>query len=165
MLGFLNELVQCIVFNFISVAINPFKILTIEKWDATQTTRTHKIFGVNIFLILNAPSINSIHPKRSSRIVCFGKTASLICAVANISDLRTLWKQASVGLLVLQETELSPRQVAVTFTVNERYCLSEAATYQIFKAHDLIIRSAFITHDLLGIFHAFQSRKQVVKAI
>ena len=35
MLGFLNELVQCIVFNFISVAINPFKILTIEKWDAT----------------------------------------------------------------------------------------------------------------------------------
>ena len=46
--------------------------------------------------------------------------------------------------LALQETELSPRELAVTFTDQERYFVSEASTYRILKAHDLITSPAFI---------------------
>ena len=40
--------------------------------------------------------------------------------------------------LALKETELSPRELAVTFTDRESYFVSEASTYRILKAHDLI---------------------------
>jgi transposase InsO family protein len=40
--------------------------------------------------------------------------------------------------LALKETELSPRELAVTFTDKESYFVSEASTYRILKAHDLI---------------------------
>ena len=46
--------------------------------------------------------------------------------------------------LALQETELSPRELAVTFTDQEGYFVSEASTYRILKAHDLITSTAFI---------------------
>ncbi|NDR55358.1 IS3 family transposase [Aliiruegeria sabulilitoris] len=46
--------------------------------------------------------------------------------------------------LALKETELSPRELAVTFTDRERYFVSEASTYRILKAHDLITSPAFI---------------------
>ena len=46
--------------------------------------------------------------------------------------------------LALKETELSPRELAVTFTDKERYFVSEASTYRILKAHDLITSPAFI---------------------
>lgn len=46
--------------------------------------------------------------------------------------------------LALEETELSPRELAVTFTDTERYFVSEASTYRILKAHDLITSPAFI---------------------
>ena len=46
--------------------------------------------------------------------------------------------------LALQETELSPRELAVTFTDQEGYFASEASTYRILKAHDLITSPAFI---------------------
>ena len=46
--------------------------------------------------------------------------------------------------LALQETELSPRELAVTFTDQEGYFVSEASTYRILKAHDLITSPAFI---------------------
>ena len=46
--------------------------------------------------------------------------------------------------LALKETELSPRELAVTFTYRESYFVSEASTYRILKAHDLITSPAFI---------------------
>jgi putative transposase len=46
--------------------------------------------------------------------------------------------------LALKETELSPRELAVTFTDKEKYFVSEASTYRILKAHDLITSPAFI---------------------
>lgn len=46
--------------------------------------------------------------------------------------------------LALKETELSPRELAVTFTDKESYFVSETSTYRILKAHDLITSPAFI---------------------
>jgi len=46
--------------------------------------------------------------------------------------------------LALQETELSPRELAVTFTDQEGYFASEASTYRVLKAYDLITSPAFI---------------------
>ncbi len=46
--------------------------------------------------------------------------------------------------LALKETELSPRELAVTFTDQESYFVSEASTYRMLKAHDLITSPAFI---------------------
>jgi len=46
--------------------------------------------------------------------------------------------------LALQETELSPRELAVTFTDQERYFVSESTVYRVLKAHDLITSPAFI---------------------
>ena len=44
----------------------------------------------------------------------------------------------------LQETKLSPRELAVTFTDQKGYFVSVASTYRILKAHDLITSPAFI---------------------
>ena len=46
--------------------------------------------------------------------------------------------------LALKKTELSPRELAVTFTDRESYFVLEASTYRILKAHDLISSPAFI---------------------
>ena len=46
--------------------------------------------------------------------------------------------------LALKETELSPRELAVTFTDTENYFVSEASVYRVLKAHDLITSPAFI---------------------
>ena len=46
--------------------------------------------------------------------------------------------------LALKETDLSPRELAVTFTDTERYFVSEASVYRVLKAHDLITSPAFI---------------------
>ena len=46
--------------------------------------------------------------------------------------------------LALTETELSPRELAVTFTDRESYFVSEASVYRVLKAHDLITSPAFI---------------------
>ena len=44
--------------------------------------------------------------------------------------------------LALKETELSPRELAVTFTDREIYFVSEASVYRVSKAHDLITSPA-----------------------
>ena len=44
----------------------------------------------------------------------------------------------------LKETELSPRERAVTFTDQESYFVSETSVYRVLKAHDLITSPAFI---------------------
>ncbi len=46
--------------------------------------------------------------------------------------------------LALKETELSPRELAVTFTETKKYFISEASVYRMLKAHDLIASPAFI---------------------
>lgn len=46
--------------------------------------------------------------------------------------------------LAIKETELSPRELAVTFTDKENYFVSEASIYRILKSHDLITSPAFI---------------------
>ena len=50
----------------------------------------------------------------------------------------------SVVRLALKETELSPRELAVTFTDQESYFVSETSVYRVLKAHDLITSPAFI---------------------
>ena len=46
--------------------------------------------------------------------------------------------------LALKETELSLRELAVTFTDQESYFVSETSVYRVLKAHDLITSQAFI---------------------
>ena len=46
--------------------------------------------------------------------------------------------------LALDEPELSPRELAVTFTDAKSYFVSEASVYRLLKAHDLITSPAFI---------------------
>src|ERR687895_1819816 len=46
--------------------------------------------------------------------------------------------------LALAEPELSPRELAVRFTDQERYFVSEASVYRLLKAHDLVTSPAFI---------------------
>ncbi|WP_244603198.1 IS3 family transposase [Methylobacterium sp. 190mf] len=46
--------------------------------------------------------------------------------------------------LALEEPELSPRELAVRFTDERRYFVSEATVYRLLKAHDLITSPAYI---------------------
>ena len=46
--------------------------------------------------------------------------------------------------MVLARPELSPRELAGTFTDERNYFVSEASVYRLLKAHDLITSSAFI---------------------
>ena len=49
-----------------------------------------------------------------------------------------------VMTLALDRPELSPRELAVTFTDTEGYFVSESSVYRLLKAHDLITSPAFI---------------------
>lgn len=46
--------------------------------------------------------------------------------------------------LALDRPELSPRELAITFTDTQDYFVSESSVYQLLKAHDLITIPAFI---------------------
>ena len=46
--------------------------------------------------------------------------------------------------LALQESDLSPRELAVQFTDTEKYFVSEASVYRILKAYDLITSPAYV---------------------
>ncbi len=46
--------------------------------------------------------------------------------------------------IALQEPELSPRELAVSFVDQQQYFVSEASVYRLLKAHDLITSPAFI---------------------
>ena len=52
--------------------------------------------------------------------------------------------RAEIVELALRETELSPRELAVRFTDEKRYFVSEASVYRLLKAHDLITSPAYI---------------------
>jgi putative transposase len=46
--------------------------------------------------------------------------------------------------LALDQPELSPRELAVRFTDERRYFVSEASVYRLLKARDLITSPAYI---------------------
>jgi len=46
--------------------------------------------------------------------------------------------------LALDQPELSPRELAVRFTDEQKYFVSEASVYRLLKAHDLITSPAYI---------------------
>ena len=46
--------------------------------------------------------------------------------------------------MALEESELSPRELAVSFTDQKGYFVSEASVYRLLKAHDLITSPAYI---------------------
>ena len=46
--------------------------------------------------------------------------------------------------LALEQSELSPRELAVRFTDEQRYFVSEATVYRLLKAHDLITSPAYV---------------------
>ncbi len=48
------------------------------------------------------------------------------------------------SILPLEETQLSPRELAVRFTDTRGYFVSEASVYRLLKAHDLITSPAFV---------------------
>jgi transposase InsO family protein len=55
--------------------------------------------------------------------------------------------------LALAEPELSPRELAVRFTDEARYFVSEASVYRLLKAHDLIASPAYIVVKAAEEFH------------
>ena len=55
--------------------------------------------------------------------------------------------------LALDEPELSPRELAVTFTDTKGYFVSEASVYRLLKAHDLITSPAFVVVKAADAFH------------
>ena len=52
--------------------------------------------------------------------------------------------RAAIVELALEQSELSPRELAVRFTDEHGYFVSEATVYRLLKAHDLITSPAFI---------------------
>jgi putative transposase len=56
--------------------------------------------------------------------------------------------------LALEQPELSPRELAVTFTDTQSYFVSEASVYRLLKAHDLITSPAFIVIKAADEFHS-----------
>src|SRR5258705_2725516 len=66
------------------------------------------------------------------------------------SRLDRVWTRISDGVrrkiidLALELPELSPRELAVRFTDEKRYFVSEASVYRLLKAHDLITSPAYV---------------------
>ena len=60
--------------------------------------------------------------------------------------------------LALEQSELSPRELAVRFTDEKRYFVSEATVYRILKAHDLITSPAYIVIKAADAFHTKTTR-------
>ena len=58
----------------------------------------------------------------------------------------------------LERNELSPRELAVTFTDEQRYFVSEATVYRLLKAHDLITSPAYVVIKAADRFHIQTTR-------
>src|SRR6218665_1292435 len=61
--------------------------------------------------------------------------------------------RAEIVELALRETELSPRELAVRFTDETRYFVSEASVYRLLKAQDLITSPAYVVIKAADAFH------------
>ena len=60
--------------------------------------------------------------------------------------------------LALEQSELSPRELAVRFTDETHYFVSEASVYRLLKAHDLITSPAFVVIKAADRFHTPTTR-------
>ena len=60
--------------------------------------------------------------------------------------------------MALETTELSPRELAVRFTDERRYFVSEATVYRLLKAHDLITSPAYVVIKAADQFHTKTTR-------
>lgn len=60
--------------------------------------------------------------------------------------------------LALEQSELSPRELAVRFTDKKRYFVSEATVYRLLKAHDLITSPAYVVIKAADRFHTQTTR-------
>jgi transposase InsO family protein len=60
--------------------------------------------------------------------------------------------------LALDQSELSPRELAVRFTDETRYFVSEATVYRLLKAHDLITSPAYVVIKAADAFHTKTTR-------
>jgi len=61
--------------------------------------------------------------------------------------------QDQIVEMALEQSELSPRELAVRFTDEKRYFVSEATVYRLLKAHDLITSPAFVLVKAADAFH------------
>jgi transposase InsO family protein len=66
--------------------------------------------------------------------------------------------QGEIVEMALECSELSPRELAVRFTDERRYFVSEATVYRLLKAHDLITSPAFIVIKAADAFHRKTTR-------
>ena len=60
--------------------------------------------------------------------------------------------------LALEQSELSPRELAMRFTDERRYFVSEATVYRLLKAHDLITSPAYVVIKAADQFHTKTTR-------
>jgi len=60
--------------------------------------------------------------------------------------------------LALEQSELSPRELAVRFTDERRYFVSEATVYRLLKTHDLITSPAYVVIKAADQFHTKTTR-------
>jgi len=70
--------------------------------------------------------------------------------------------QSQIIDLALERPELSPRELAVTFTDNQNYFVSESTVYRLLKAHDLITSPAFI---VMGAANEFQDKTTAINQL
>jgi len=61
--------------------------------------------------------------------------------------------QTQIIDMALEQSELSPRELAVRFTDERHYFVSEATVYRLLKAHDLITSPAFAIISAADAFH------------
>ncbi|WP_422062356.1 IS3 family transposase [Sphingopyxis sp.] len=66
--------------------------------------------------------------------------------------------QDQIVEMALDYSELSPRELAVRFTDEKRYFVSEATVYRLLKAHDLITSPAYIVIKAADQFHTKTTR-------
>ncbi len=66
--------------------------------------------------------------------------------------------QQQIVEMALDQSELSPRELAVRFTDEKRYFVSESTVYRLLKAHDLITSPAFIVIKAADAFHTKTTR-------
>jgi putative transposase len=55
--------------------------------------------------------------------------------------------------MALEHSELSPRELAVRFTDEKGYSISEASVYRLLKAHNLITSLAYVVIKASNEFH------------
>jgi hypothetical protein len=66
--------------------------------------------------------------------------------------------QDQIHEMALEQSELSPRELAVRFTDDKRYFVSEATVYRLLKAHDLITSPACVVIKAADQFHTKTTR-------